>query len=166
MNVEAYDLDTLRKMVRDLQAENKSLKERLTENHIPFESDDVFESASRAPDEFDPDKASLIEPISVTADVARAFFRMFWGRNDVFAKRGKKGGYFPQCRNRWDDLLCPKQQGKHCECGECANKAFKELKLGHIMGHLQGLREDYTDVIGLYSLPQIRRPADPQSQGM
>ena len=152
MNIEAYSLDTLRKLVRDLQAENKSLKELLAENHISFEPDNVFDTSNRAPNEFDPDQASLIEPISVTADVARAFFRMFWGRNDVFAKRGKKGGYFPQCRNRWNDMLCPKQQGKYCECGECANKAFKELKLGHIMGHLQGLQEDCTDVIGLYPL--------------
>lgn len=152
MNVEAYNLDGLRKLVRDLQAENKSLKELLIENHISFETDDIFESANRAPDEYDPDQASLIEPISVTADVARNFFRMFWGRSDVFAKRGKKGGYFPQCGNRWNDALCPKQQGKRCECGECANKNFKELKLGHIMGHLQGLQEDCTDVIGLYPL--------------
>ncbi|MFR1945934.1 TOTE conflict system archaeo-eukaryotic primase domain-containing protein [Faecalimonas umbilicata] len=27
---------------------------------------------------------------------------MFWGREDVYARRGKNGGYFPQCDNRWD----------------------------------------------------------------
>ena len=27
-------MDTLRKLVRDLQSENRSLKERLTENHM------------------------------------------------------------------------------------------------------------------------------------
>ena len=30
---------------------------------------------------------------------------MFWGREDVYAKRGKNGGYFPQCDNRWDNRL-------------------------------------------------------------
>ena len=51
VNVEAYDLDTLRKLVRDLQAENKSLKELLAENHISFEPDNVFDTSNRAPDE-------------------------------------------------------------------------------------------------------------------
>lgn len=27
---------------------------------------------------------------------------MFWGREDVYAKRSKGGGYFPQCDNRWN----------------------------------------------------------------
>ncbi|MFR5339955.1 MAG: TOTE conflict system archaeo-eukaryotic primase domain-containing protein [Clostridium sp.] len=35
---------------------------------------------------------------------------MFWGREDVYARRGKNGGYFPQCANRWNDRLCPKQR--------------------------------------------------------
>jgi len=33
MNIEAYNLDSLRKLVRALQRENESLKELLTENH-------------------------------------------------------------------------------------------------------------------------------------
>ena len=152
MNVEAYDLDTLRKLVRDLQAENKSLKERLAENHIPFESDDVFESVNRAPDDYDPDQASLIEPIIVTDDIARRFYGMFWGRTDVYARRGKNGGYFPQCKNRWNDELCPKQKGKHFDCGECRNQNYEKLELWHIRQHLQGLRENCTDVIGVYPL--------------
>ena len=85
MNIEAYDLDTLRKLVRDLQAENRSLKEHLTENQIPFESDDVFGRGNQIPDEYDPDQASLIEPISVTDDIARRFYGMFWGHTDVYA---------------------------------------------------------------------------------
>ena len=152
MNIEAYDLDTLRKLVRDLQAENKSLKECLSENHIPFESDDIFESVRRAPDEYDPDQASLIEPISVTDDVARRFYGMFWGRTDVYARRGKNGGYFPQCKNRWISELCPKQQGKRFDCGECQNQNYEKLELWHIRQHLLGQCENCTDVIGVYPL--------------
>ena len=152
MNVEAYDLDTLRKLVRDLQAENKILKERLTENHIPFESDDIFGSVNRAPDEYDPDQASLIETIPITDDTARRFYGMFWGRTDVYARRGKNGGYFPQCKNRWGSELCPKQQGKHFDCGECRNQNYEKLELWHIRQHLQGQRENCTDVIGVYPL--------------
>ena len=142
MNIEAYDLDTLRKLVRDLQEENKSLKDRLTENGISFESDDVFENAGRAPDEYDPDQASLIEPISVTDDAARRFYGMFWGRTDVYARRGKNGGYFPQCKNRWISELCPKQQGKRFDCGECQNQNYEKLELWHIRQHLLGQREN------------------------
>ena len=36
---------------------------------------------------------------------------MFWGREDVYAKRSKYGGYFPQCENRWNEKLCLKQCG-------------------------------------------------------
>ena len=152
MNIEAYDLDTLRKLVRDLQAENRSLKEHLTENQIPFESDDVFGRGNQIPDEYDPDQASLIEPISVTDDIARRFYGMFWGRTDVYARRGKNGGYFPQCKNRWINDLCPRQQGKHFDCSECRNQNYEKLELWHIRQHLQGARENCTDVIGVYPL--------------
>ena len=36
--------------------------------------------------------------------MATHFFSMFWGREDVYANRGKNGGYFPQCDNRWNEL--------------------------------------------------------------
>ena len=93
MKVEAYDLDSLRKLVRSLQAENRSLRELLAENRIPVEASDVFSSATQVPDEHDPDQTSLIEPFAVTDEVANRFYSMFWGRTDVFARRGKKGGY-------------------------------------------------------------------------
>ena len=35
MNIEAYDLDSLRKLIRELQAENRSLRELLSEKRIP-----------------------------------------------------------------------------------------------------------------------------------
>ena len=37
---------------------------------------------------------------------------MFWGRDDVYAKRGSKGGYFPQCNNRWNFGLGAKAKAK------------------------------------------------------
>ena len=45
MNIEAYNLDSLRKLVRSLQDENKRLKEQLDkaytgENHKPFAWDE------------------------------------------------------------------------------------------------------------------------------
>ena len=54
--------------------------------------------------------------------MAYLFFSMFKGREDVFARRGKNGGYFPQCDNRWNDRICPKQRGEKMFCDECENK--------------------------------------------
>ena len=78
MNVESYDLDSLRRLVRSLQSENESLKEKLRENAIPFEEVDVFAAPSQAPDEHDPDQSQRAEPIAVTDLVARRFFSRFW----------------------------------------------------------------------------------------
>lgn len=153
MKVEAYDLDSLRKLVRSLQAENRSLRELLAENRIPVEASDVFSSATQVPDEHDPDQTSLIEPFAVTDEVANRFYSMFWGRTDVFARRGKKGGYFPQCKNRWDEKICPKQNGQpKYNCSTCKYQNYEHLELWHIKQHLLGARENCTDVIGIYPL--------------
>ena len=77
---------------------------------------------------------------------------MFWGREDVYAKRGKKGGYFPQCDNRWNDHLCPKQQNQKIFCDECINRKWTRLDVKKIISHLLGYKEDGSDVIGVYPL--------------
>lgn len=42
MNIEAYNLDTFRKLVRSLQDENRKLKEQLKKANIPYESVNIF----------------------------------------------------------------------------------------------------------------------------
>ena len=44
--------------------------------------------------EFDPDQGGRIIRKYITEEMANRYFAMFWGRTDVYAKRGKKGGYF------------------------------------------------------------------------
>ena len=68
--------------------------------------------------------------------MAKRFFSMFWGREDVYAKRGKNGGYFPQCANRWNDHLCSKQQNQKIFCDECINKKWTRLDVKKIINHL------------------------------
>lgn len=153
MNIEAYNLDSLRKLVRNLQAENDNLKMLLSENHIPFESTNAFQYLPQGPDDYDPDQASLIEQFSITDSVANRFFGMFWGRTDVYARRGRNGGYFPQCQNRWDSSLCPKQNGQpKYNCNNCSFQKYERLELKHIKQHLLGARDNCTDVIGIYPL--------------
>ena len=153
MNIEAYDKDSLRKIVRMLERENKSLKEKLDKANIPYESINPFEENLEKAEDHEPDQgARIINPPFITEKMAVRFFSMFWGREDVYAKRGKEGGYFPQCDNRWNSSLCPKQQGKKIFCNECEHKKWTKVRARKIIAHLIGNKEDGSDVIGVYPL--------------
>ena len=69
-----------------------------------------------------------------------------------YARRGKNGGYFPQCANRWNDRLCPKQRKEKVGCDECENTKWISLDVKKIIAHLLGTKEDGSDVIGVYPL--------------
>ena len=153
MNIEAYDIDSLRKLVRSLQNENIVLKAQLQKANIPYENISHFEEQIENIENYDPDQGErIISPEYITDDMAKRYFAMFWGRQDVFAKRGKNGGYFPQCNNRWNNALCPKQRGEKVFCDECENTQWTPLELWRIKEHLKGTREDGTDVLGIYPL--------------
>ncbi len=42
MNIDAYNLDSLRALVRKLEKENQNLKQKLNEANIPYSSEDIF----------------------------------------------------------------------------------------------------------------------------
>ena len=152
MRINEHNLESLRRVVRDLQQENQALKAILEENSIPFESRNVLEDQF-LPDEYDEDQGARILPYYPNEDMAREFYSYFWGRMDVFAKRGRKGGYFPQCAARWNNSLCPKARDEKAICDEdCQYKSWKPLELWMIVQHLRGAKEDCTDVIGVYPL--------------
>lgn len=121
MNIEAQNMDSLRKLVRELQEENKKLKIQLEKANIAFPEKSVFEEKMEDSSENDPDQGGRIINRYITEEMANRYFSMFWGRTDVYAKRGRNGGYFPQCENRWNDKLCPKQQGEKIRCEDCEN---------------------------------------------
>lgn len=152
MNIEAYNLDSLRKLVRDLQDENKRLKEQLEKANIPYDTENVFGDKIENMEEYDPDQGGRISPKYITKDLANRYFSMFWGRTDVYAKRGAKGGYFPQCNNRWNNRLCPKQQGVKQSCETCGHREWTKLTPEKIINHLLGYKEDGSDVLGVYPL--------------
>ena len=43
MQLESHDLNSLRKLVRDLQEENERLKALLKDNHVQYETNSVFD---------------------------------------------------------------------------------------------------------------------------
>lgn len=152
MNIEVQNLDSLRKLVRDLQKENKILKEQLKKANISFAETHIFEEKIEDAAEYDPDQGERIIGKYITEEMANYFFSMFWGRVDVYAKRGKNGGYFPQCDNRWNNRICPKQRGEKISCENCENTKWSKLTPKKIVEHLVGYKEDGSDVIGIYPL--------------
>ena len=150
MNIEAYDAEALRSIVRLLEYENRILKDKLKKENIPYDEINPFEETIENAEEYDLDQgARIVHPTFITDKMAIRFFSMFWGREDVYARRGKNGGYFPQCDNRWDVKLCPKQRGEKIFCDECENKKWTKLDVKKIVGHLLGYKEDGSDVIGI-----------------
>ena len=152
MNIEAENLDSLRKLVRELQAENTALKEKLKKANIAYPESSVFEGKIEDTSEYDPDQGERIVGKYITEKMANQYFAMFWGRTDVYAKRGRNGGYFPQCDNRWNDRLCPKQHGEKIRCEDCENTKWTKLTAKKIVEHLVGYKEDGSDVLGVYPL--------------
>ena len=153
MNIEAYDTESLRRLVRLFEYENRLLKDKLKKENIPYEEIHPFEETIENAEEYDLDQgARIVHPQFITEKMAIRFFSMFWGREDVFARRGKNGGYYPQCDNRWDFKLCPKQRGEKMICDECDNKKWIKLDVKKIIAHLLGYKEDGSDVIGVYPL--------------
>ena len=156
MNIEAYNLDTLRKLVRNLQKENRELRALLQRANVPCAQSEAFLDTPEKAEDYDPDQGARILRQPVSLDMAKRFYGMFWGREDVFAKRARNGNYYPQCGNRWNSL-CPRQAGdsetgKRVSCADCPHTSWIRLKPETILSHLNGYREDGTDVIGVYPL--------------
>lgn len=151
MNIEAYNLDSLRKIVRELQKENRELRELLDKAGIPYAESEVFTDIPVAAQEYDPDQGARINQQYIDRNKAKQFFAMFWGREDVFARRAKSGKYYPQCENRWN-MICPIQNGEKQRCEECAHRKWVKLTPEILMNHLRGYRDDGLDVIGVYPL--------------
>jgi len=152
MNIEAYSLDSLRKLVRDLEKENKSLKALLERADMPYAQSEVFTDIPTISKEYDPDQGARINKQYINKNLATKFFAMFWGREDVFAKRAKSGNYYPQCDNRWNNSLCPKQRGKKMHCEDCEHTSWTRLVPEKIVSHLNGYLENGSDVLGIYPL--------------
>ena len=62
MNITPYTLDSLRKLVRALQTENKELKALLDKSGIPYAKSNVFEESSTVAEEYDIDQGGRIQP--------------------------------------------------------------------------------------------------------
>ena len=147
--------------IRQLEEEIEYLHSLLNDAGISYElevkeSEDC--SSERNP-AFDKDQGSRILPVKLTKQHVQYFYHLFKGRNDVYSKRSGKAnkktgkhGYYTQCWNFWKDGICPKKDNPQFHCGECRNQRYKELTGQVLYEHLLGVKEDASDVIGLYPM--------------
>ena len=142
------DYNEMQKRIAELETENAFLKSLLEQANISYTL---------------PEREKRIIQVEITHNLVRRFFSYFWCRMDVFSKRYQnkatgKSGYFPQCNNFWRRGVCPKASGKKVKCKDCVYRAWTRLEASHIEAHLRGIKEDGSDVIGVYPLfPDISR---------
>ncbi len=98
---------------------NPYKRANLGKANIPYDESKAFLDTPTMAEEYDLDQGARIVQKFIDKNLATQFFAMFWGREDVFAKRAKNGNYYPQCDNRWNNAICPKQKGKKQYCEDC-----------------------------------------------
>ena len=147
------DVESLKNRIEQLEKENDYLKSLLIKAGISFEPETIVDKANA----YDPDQGSRIIPkTDFTEEDANQFFKMFWGRTDVYSKRTvvkPKGtaNYYPQCYKFWKSG-CPKRTDKRKQCSACTSPAYIPLGVRRIIAHLKGLSKETEDVIGVYPL--------------
>jgi len=142
----------LEKRIQHLEKENQYLRNLLMDAGIPYSANEINDGNNV----YDPNQGERIIPKDITETDAKMFFRMFWGRTDVYSKRTVKKStgevnYYTQCYNFWKKG-CPRITGSKIKCRDCQRQAYKELKKEQGIEHLRGNAEDATDVIGIFPL--------------
>ena len=83
MNIEAFNTDTLRKLVRNLQDENKKLKEKLDEANIPYEEINLFEQPIDKSAEYDPDQGGALFIQNISQKRWQSVFSLCFGEEKM-----------------------------------------------------------------------------------
>ena len=71
MQLESHDLNSLRKLVRNLQDENERLKALLRSNNVQYDSENAFDEDVISTDVYDPDQGARIIKYAITSDMAK-----------------------------------------------------------------------------------------------
>ena len=151
------NISQLQKKLNDLQLENQILKNILDKAGLSYHKELSKLRQSGSKEAFDPEQGKrIIHPQAITENMANQFFSMFWGRQDVYAKRSVnketgKAAYYPQCNNFWTNV-CHKKIKDGINCKDCKNRSYKTITKKDILNHLQGNAYNASDVIGIYPL--------------
>lgn len=151
------NISQLQKKLNDLQLENQILKSILDRAGLAYNKELSAFRQNDSKEDYDPKQGKrIIHPQSITENMANKFFYMFWGRQDVYAKRSVnketgKAAYYPQCNNFWTSV-CHKKIKDGINCKDCKNRSYKKITKYDILNHLQGNAYNSSDVIGVYPL--------------
>ena len=101
MNIEAYDADSLRKMVRLLEYENKILKDKLKKAGISYEEVNPFEEKIESAEEYDLDQGNrIVNPPYITEKNGNTFlFDVLGKRRCICQKRKERGLFSTVCKS-------------------------------------------------------------------
>ena len=151
------NISQLQKQLNDLQLENQILKNILDRAGLSYHKELSAFRQNDGKEVYDPKQGKrIIHPQAITENMANKFFYMFWGRQDVYAKRSVnketgKAAYYPQCNNFWTSV-CHKKIKDGINCKDCKNRSYKKITKYDILNHLQGNAYNSSDVIGVYPL--------------
>ncbi len=151
------NISKLQKQLNDLQLENQILKNILDKAGLSYHKEILAFRQSDTKEAHDPEQGErIIHPKAITEKMANQFFGMFWGRQDVYAKRSvnKESGraaYYPQCNNFWTNG-CHRKLRDGVNCKDCMSRSYKLITKYDILNHLQGNAYNASDVIGVYPL--------------
>lgn len=149
------------KMIEDLLAklkraedQNKYYRQLLDQNHISYATEERQQSkAEIKPAPVNKQLKVSLKPV-VTRETVQLFISVFKGREEFYARRTKFNSYTRPCWNRYDERLnvCPKLNNMDILCRECKYQNFRKLNADIISQHLSGIKEDCSDVIGIYPI--------------
>ena len=151
------NISQMQKQLNDLQLENQILKNILDKAGLSYHKELLTFKQTDTKETYDPEQGKrIIHPPKITENMANQFFGMFWGRQDVYAKRSVnketgKTAYYPQCNNFWTNV-CHKKIKDGINCKDCKNRSYKAITKKDILNHLQGNVYNASDVIGIYPL--------------
>lgn len=115
-----------REEVTRLLAENRRLRELLTEHGIAWQPRDITPTTDRSPRLGTDEKVKL-------------FASLFRDREDMYPVRWEskagKSGYSPACANEWRAGICEKPRIK---CGDCQNRALIPVTGQTVFDHFSG----------------------------
>ncbi len=153
------NISQLQKKLNDLQLENQILKNILDKAGLSYHKELSMFRQSDSKEAFDPEQGKrILHPQAITENMANQFFGMFWGRQDVYAKRSVnketgKAAYYFQCNNFWTNVCHKKiKDGININCKDCKSRSYKPITKYDILNHLQGNSYNASDVIGVYPL--------------
>lgn len=151
------NISQLQKKLNDLQLENQILKNILDKAGLSYHKELSEFRQNDCKEAYDLEQGKrIIYPQIITENMANQFFGMFWGRQDVYAKRSVnkgtgKAAYYPQCNNLWTSG-CHRKLKDGINCKDCKSRSYKTITKFIILNHLQGNSYNGSDVIGVYPL--------------